>query len=154
MSFPLESDRRALVRSLVAEFASDELPHFDLMTEAYFASPHAARRARKPRDDPGGLLADPGDPTFTSLAWAVFGGLTTELVILGIKQSRFGIRKIFRRKTPQNPDSPLLELPPGAEAHIRALIIEELAKHHPDQAGAIADRAIERWKRRDWTVPE
>jgi hypothetical protein len=90
------SEGRALVRSLVAEFAPEELPDFDLMTSAYFDSPAAARRARRARDEPGAFGIDLGDPTFTNLLWGIIGGLTTEMLVSGVRKGR-NILKRHRR---------------------------------------------------------
>lgn len=158
MTFPADGDRRALVRALVAEFAPEELPDFDLMTEAYFASPGAARRARRPRDQPGGALPDPGDPTFTNLMWGVVAGLTTELVVLSVRQGWFRLRR-RRRKPVAGPGDPLPELPPGGEAAARERIAHDLRElRGPGPAGsppveAVAERFVDRWGRRDWTPP-
>ncbi|MFF5213065.1 hypothetical protein [Streptosporangium sp. NPDC000396] len=154
MTFPAEGERRALVRALVAEFAPEELPDFDLMTKAYFASPGAARRARKPRDEPGGFTFDPGDPTFTNLMWAVIGGLATEAIVVGVRSGGSRLKRLLgKRKAEPGPDAPLPVLRPGAETSERSRIAGQLAQMGYPEAEAVAERTVDRWGRRDWTPP-
>ncbi|MFC4534340.1 hypothetical protein [Sphaerisporangium dianthi] len=145
-------DRRALVRAVVAEFAPEELPEFDLMTDAYFAAPGAARRARRPRDEAGALGVDLGDPTLTNLLWNVIGGLTAEGLLIGVRNGRSWWRR--RRKKPAaGPDDPLPDLPPEHAALVHARMADALKRAHFPHPDLAADRTVDRWARRDWTPP-
>lgn len=151
---PADNDRRALARALVAEFAPEELLEFDLMTKVYFASPRAARRARKPRDEPGGLTPDLGNPTATNLVWSIIGGLTTEAVIVGLKLSGSRLSKVFGRRNESGPDSPLPDVPTRQEVEARReRLIQPFDGDLRAQVEIMTDRAIDRWGRRDWIPP-
>ncbi|MFI9560894.1 hypothetical protein [Nonomuraea endophytica] len=152
MTTDSDGDRRALVRALVAEFAPQELPDFDLMTGVYFANPGAARRARRARDEPGASGIDLGDPTLTNLLWGVVGGLMTEMVVMGVRDGRSRLRR-WRERRRAGPDTPVPELGESADL-ARRRIAKELEAAGRDQAEAIAERAVERWSRRDWTPPQ
>ncbi|MEV0618777.1 hypothetical protein AB0I81_36040 [Nonomuraea sp. NPDC050404] len=143
------SERRALVRSLVSEFAPEELPDFDLMTTAYFGSPAAARRARRTREEPGAFGIDLADPVFVNLLWGVVGGLTTEMLVSGARRGR----SWFKRRKRAHPDDPLPELPPELEQAVREQVAEALRQAARDDADEVSRRLLERWARRDWTPP-
>ncbi|GGK86432.1 hypothetical protein Sme01_39880 [Sphaerisporangium melleum] len=149
---PPAGDRRAFVRAIVAEFAPEELPEFDLMTEAYFASPAAARRARRPRDEAGALGIDLGDPTLTNLLWNVVGGLAAEGILITARNGRSWWRR-WRKNRVTGPDAPLLALTPEQRPAAQALLAGELAKARFPDAEIIAERAVDRWAKRDWTPP-
>ncbi|MFC4116505.1 hypothetical protein [Nonomuraea zeae] len=151
MTFPSVGERRALVRSLVAEFAPEELPDFDLMTSAYFDSPAAARRARRARDEPGAFGIDLGDPTFTNLLWGVVGGLTTEMLVSAARRGRNAWKR--RRREADGPDGALPELPPEQEPVVRERARDLLHRAGREDADAAGARLAERWARRDWTPP-
>ncbi|MFI6903181.1 hypothetical protein ACIBKY_18095 [Nonomuraea sp. NPDC050394] len=153
MTTDSDGARRALVRALVAEFAPQELPDFDLMTGVYFAAPGAARRARRARDEPGASGIDLGDPTLTNLLWGVVGGLMTEMVVIGVRDGRSRLRRWRERRRAGGPEAPVPELGESAD-QVRRRIVKELEAAGRDHAEAIAERAVERWSRRDWTPPQ
>lgn len=137
----------------MAEFAPQELPDFDLMSGVYFAAPGAARRARRARDEPGASGIDLGDPTLTNLLWGVVGGLMTEMVVMSVRDGRSRLRRWRERRRVGGPDTPVPQLGDSADP-ARRRIAKELEAAGRDQAEAIAERAVDRWSRRDWTPPQ
>lgn len=151
MTLSASDDRRAFVHALVAEFAPAELPEFDLMTEAYFAAPGAARRARRPRDEAGGSWIDLGDPTLTALLWNIVGGVSVELMVLTARTGR----DRWRKRNGRSPlDEQLPELPGEKSGEAREIVVKALDEARVPRAEEIADRFVDRWGRRDWTPPE
>ncbi|WP_157248131.1 hypothetical protein [Nonomuraea typhae] len=141
-----DGERRALVCALVAEFAPEELPAFDLLTSACFAAPGKAGGARVS----GAGLAD---PTLTGLLWGVMGGLTTEMTLAGVRPGRTRWRQERQRRKAGGPDAPLPALG-DAFPEAEAVITDHLRSAGREDAEAIAHRATDRWARRDWTTPQ
>ncbi|MFI6498239.1 hypothetical protein [Nonomuraea typhae] len=165
-----DGERRALVCALVAEFAPEELPAFDLLTSACFAAPGKAAPGKAAPGEAASGKAAPGnvgpgkagragvsgaglaDPTLTGLLWGVVGDLTTEMTLAGLRPGRTRWRQERQRRKAGGPDGPLPDLG-DAFPEAEAVIADHLRAAGREDAEAIAHRATDRWARRDWTTP-
>ncbi|MFG1824784.1 hypothetical protein ACGFIJ_20065 [Microbispora bryophytorum] len=131
-----------LARRIVAAVAPDELLHFDVVCDAYFASPRALKRAAHARDEATAFNLDAALPVISGIVLAVVTDISKEALLAG------GKRALARlRKAKVTADTPLPALPSSPPVTITVYIAEKASAYGASEQAArqIAEAATAHW---------